>query len=334
VVAMESVRNGDVTGQVPPRVEPSNYSIGDVPIYIGPRMVTLGMKRYSSGKTNYYVRQSGTMRNRYIGRFPLTEDGWQAAWGGFASADPDGALRYWDRLRTPESPTRATSSVPEPSAKHEQHEQVPSGVLMLGALLGWGPWSSGIGVWEAYGDSGFTISGHNASTSAVHGLCQAGDAAYQPGFCGGVDAHYTFGVAMLVIGVLAFVGGMIGLFVAQQRNPKTWRQAGGPILAGLIFGLFAVVAVIIVAIVRGVQEGGTNPSTMQAQPVATASPQLPAQSSDPPMSARQMNVQWRPRAEGGWEWLASDGHWYPQQVAPAGLLPPAPPPPAPATRAT
>jgi hypothetical protein len=230
-------------------------------------------------------------------------------------------------------PLFVTTGLPRETAKEtagQPHEHSPSGVLMLGALLGWGPWSVGIGAWETFGNSGYTISGHSASTSAAHGLCQAG---IQPGICGSIDAHYTFGAAMLVIGALAFVGGMIGIFAAQQRNPRAWRQAGRSILAGLIFGFFAVVTVVIVAIVRGVREGGTGPSNVQTQPVAAASPQLSPQSSDPPTSARQMNVQWRARAEEGWEWLASDGQWYPQQLAPAGLLPPAPPPPDPGTQA-
>jgi hypothetical protein len=234
-------------------------------------------------------------------------------------------------------PLFVTTGLPRQTAKEtagQPHEQSPSGVLMLGALLGWGPWSAGIGAWEAFGNSGYTISGHSASTSAAHGLCQAGQAGVQPGICGSIDAYYTFGAAMLVIGALAFVGGMIGIFAAQQRNPRAWRQAGRPILAGLIFGIFAVATVVIVAIVRGVREGGTGPSNVQTQPVAAASPQLSPQPSDPPTSARQMNVQWRARAEEGWEWLASDGQWYPQQLAPAGLLPPAPPPPDPGTQAT
>jgi hypothetical protein len=331
MVAMESVGNRDLEVQIPPRAEPPKDSIGDVPIYVGPRQITLGMKVSPGGKGNYYVRQGKTIRDHYLGRFPLTDEGWQAAWGGFASADPDGERLYWAKLREPESSMRETY-VFEPSFKREQ---IPSGVLILGALLGWGPWSAGIGAWETYGNSGYSFNGHSTSTSAVHGLCQAGQAAFQPGICGSIDAHYTFGVAMLVIGALAFVGGMIGIFVAQQRNSRAWRKAGGPIFAGLILGIFAVVTMIIVAIVRSVREGGTGPSTVQAQPVVAAtSPQVPEQSSDPTTSARGMTVQWRVHAEGGWEWLASDGRWYPQQLAPAGLLPPAPPPPVPGTRAT
>lgn len=233
----------------------------------------------------------------------------------------------YDRLRA----GRARAIAPaRPAARTTaKQERTPSNILMLGALLGWGPWSTAIGAWQAYGNSGYTISGQSASTSAAHSLCQTGQEAVQPGICGSIDAHYTFGVAMLVIGALAFIGGMIGLFAAQQRNPKAWRQATGPIVAGLIFGIFAVAVTVIVAIARGVQEGVTNPTTVRAQQAdPTASSQVSERASEITTTARQMDVQWRVRAEGGWEWLASDGRWYPQHLAPAGLLPPAPPPPA------
>jgi hypothetical protein len=236
----------------------------------------------------------------------------------------------YDRLKAERAravtPARATAPA---TAKRER---TPSNVLVLGALLGWGPWSAAIGAWQAYGNSGYTIDGQSASTSAAHSLCQTGQAAVQPGICGSIDAHYTFGVAMLVIGALAFIGGMIGLFAAQQRNPRAWRQAGGPIIAGLFLGIFAVAVMVIVAIARAVQEGGTGPSAVQAQQAnPAASSQVSEQAGGTTTSARQMNVQWRVRVEGGWEWLASDGKWYPQELAPAGLLPPAPPPPAPGT---
>ena len=328
---MTNVGDGNLEVQIPPRVEPSKDSIGDVPIYVGPKQITLGIKVSSGGKSNYYVRQVGTIRDRYLGRFPLTDEGWRAAWGVFASADSDGARQYQAKLREPESPVRETGG----SEQSFKREQTPSGLLILGALLGWGPWSAVIGVWVAYGNSGYTIQGHSASTSAVHGLCQAGQAALEPGICGSVDAHYTFGVAMLVVGVLAFAGGMIGIFVTQQHNPSAWRKAGGPIFAGLVLGIFAVVTMVIVAIVRSVRDGGASPGIVQAQPVITATPpQVPEQSSDPTTSTRQMDVQWRVHAENGWEWLASDGQWYSQHLAPAGLQPPAPPPPVPGNRAT
>ncbi len=238
---------------------------------------------------------------------------------------PDIAVEY-DRLKAERARgVRSTSPAAHTIAKQER---TPSGILVLGALLGWGPWSVVIGAWQAYGNSGYTIYGQSASTSAVHGLCQAGQAALQPGICGSIDDHYTFGVAMLIVGALAFIGGMIGLFSAQQRNPRAWRQAGGPILAGLFLGIFAVVAVVIVAIARGVRESATGPSTALAQPANTAaSPQLREQSGGITTPNGEMNAQWRVSADRGWEWLASDGQWYPQQLVPAGLFPPAPPPP-------
>jgi hypothetical protein len=229
---------------------------------------------------------------------------------------------------------RANAAAPPIACATVQQERTPSGVLVFGALLGWGPWSAAIGAWQAYGNSGYTINGNSASTSAAHSVCQAGQAALQPGICGSIDAHYTFGVAMLIVGALAFIGGMIGLFSAQQHNPRAWRQAGGPIIAGLLLGIFAVAATVIVAIARGVREGANGPSTVQAQPAnTTVSPQVREQLSGM-TSTRQMNAQWRVSTEGGWEWLASDGQWYPQQLAPAGLLPPAPPPPPPYSETT
>jgi|SRR5450755_1994796 hypothetical protein len=239
----------------------------------------------------------------------------------------------YDRLKAERA--RAAGSAPPAAPTPAKHEPTPSAVLMLGALLGWGPWSAVIGAWQAYGDSGYTISGQSASTSAVHSLCQTGQAAVQPGICGSVDAHYTFGVAMLIVGALAFIGGLIGLFIAQQHNPRAWRQAGLPIIAGCFLGIFAVAAMVVVAIARSVREGAAGPSTVRAQLVNTAaSPQVWDQSNGITTPARQMNVQWRVCAEGGWEWLASDGRWFPQQLAPAGLLPPAPPPPVPSTETT
>lgn len=221
-----------------------------------------------------------------------------------------------------------SASVPATARTAAEPVRTPSAILIFGALLGWGPWSAAIGAWQAYGNSGYTINGQSASTSAVHGLCQAGQAAVQPGICGSIDAHYTFGVAMLIVGALAFIGGMIGIFSAQQRNPRAWRQAGRPVFAGLILGIFAVAAMVIVAVARGIREGASGPSTVRAQPInANVSSQVREQPSEI-TSAKQMNLQWRVRSEGGWEWLASDGQWYPQQLAPAGLLPPAPPPPA------
>lgn len=238
------------------------------------------------------------------------------------------ARAEYDRLKVQRAHAIASAPTSATTRTTAPYERTPSSVLLLGALLGWGPWSAAIGAFQAYGDSGYTIYGQSASTSTAHALCEAGQAALQPGICGSIDDHYTFGVAMLVIGAFAFVGGLIGLFLAQQRNPKAWRRAGGPILAGLVFGIFAVVAMIIVAIARGIKEGAAATQTSQAQSGnGTASPQTWNESSEMTTSARQMNVQWRVSSEGGWEWLASDGHWYPQHLAPAGFLPPAPPPP-------
>jgi hypothetical protein len=235
------------------------------------------------------------------------------------------AQAEYDRLKAERA--RGTAATPRTTTKVQ--ERTPSNVLMLGALLGWGPWSAAIGAWQAFGNSGYTIGGRSASTSAAHNLCQAGQSGVQPGICGSIDAHYAFGIAMLVIGSVAFIGGLIALFVVQQSNPRTWRQAAGPIIAGLCFGILAVIAMVVIAIARGVRQGPIGPSNVSTpQTIATASSQLPGQGNGMTTSAAQVNAQWRVSAGDGWEWLASDGKWYPQQLAPAGFLPPAPPPPS------
>lgn len=144
---------------------------------------------------------------------------------------------------------------PSLEASPSAPQRIPPLVLVLGTILGWGPWSVAIAAWQIYGHSGYTLRGQSASTSEVHSYCSAGGAALQPGICGSVDAHWAFGVALLVTGVIAFFAGMVGLFVVQQRNPSAWRQSGKPILAGLVFGLLAVTVAVIMAIARAVREG-------------------------------------------------------------------------------
>jgi hypothetical protein len=203
--------------------------------------------------------------------------------GAFVTALACGAVMLLRRIiqrgaRTHPTGATAHAIAPAPApamtGTTAQYKRAPSVVLMLGALLGWGPWSAAIGAWQAYGSSGYTFNGQNASTSTAHAICQAGQAALQPGICGSIDDHYTFGVAMLVIGALAFAGGMIGLLIVQRRNPRAWRQAGAPILAGLVLGIFAVAAMIIVAIVRSAREGTAGTSAVGAQSGnSTTSPQ-------------------------------------------------------------
>jgi len=192
--------------------------------------------------------------------------------------------------------------------------QTPSGVLVFGSMLGWGPWSAGIGLWLTYGNSGYTLRGQNASTSAVHAYCQAGGTLLQPGICGSVDAHWAFGAALIVVGIIAFLSGLIGLFVLQQRNPSAWRQAVGPIVAGVFLGIFAVVVNVVRAIARAGKAGGaTAPSVQPVQPTP-------------------LGIHWRVTTN-GWEWLSADGNWYAQASAPPGAVPPAPPPPTPSPSA-
>jgi hypothetical protein len=186
----------------------------------------------------------------------------------------------------------------------------PSGVLVFGSMLGWGPWSAAIGLWLTYGNAGYTLRGQSASTSAVHAYCQAGGTVLQPGICGSVDAHWAYGVALIVVGIGAFLSGLIGLFVLQQNNPRAWRQAVGPIVSGLICGIFAVVVNVVRAIGRAGKAGaGASPSPQSVQP-------------------EPLELHWRVDDKDGWQWLSSDGNWYDQQSAPSGAVPPAPPPPS------
>jgi hypothetical protein len=80
---------------------------------------------------------------------------------------------------------------------------------------------------------------------------------------------------MLIVGALAFIGSMIGLFIARRRNPRAWRQAVGPIIAGLVLMIFAVAAIVIVAIARRVRSAPLVSSTARSQQVnAAASSQV------------------------------------------------------------
>jgi hypothetical protein len=220
----------------------------------------------------------------------------------------------------------ATEADPRPSpTASEPSGPIPSGVLVLGSMLGWGPWSAGIGLWLIFGNSGYTIRGQSASTSAVHAVCQAGGAIYQPGICGSVDAHWAFGVALIVVGIVAFLSGIVGLFVLQQRNPQAWRRAGGPIIAGLVLGIIAVIVTVVMAIARAVKAGDASPGpTQPATAGEGASPSIPFV----PSVGESAQIHWRVGGDTGWEWLASDGKWYSQVSAPPGAVPPAPPPPS------
>lgn len=201
-----------------------------------------------------------------------------------------------------------TQVYPDPSLTSSDKPLTPPGVLVFGSMLGWGPWSAGIGLWLTYGNSGYTLRGQSASTSAVHAYCQAGGTILQPGICGSVDAHWAYGAALIVVGIIAFLGGLIGLFVLQQSNPVAWRQAVGPIVAGLIFGIIAVVVNVVRAIARA-GKVGASPSPQSVQP-------------------EPLELHWRVDDEDGWQWLSSDGNWYDRESAPPGSVPPAPPPPS------
>jgi hypothetical protein len=67
---------------------------------------------------------------------------------------------------------RAIAPVRVAARTTAKQERTPSVVLILGALLGCSPWIVALGAWGAYGNSGYTIYGQRASTSAVHSLCQ------------------------------------------------------------------------------------------------------------------------------------------------------------------
>jgi hypothetical protein len=83
-------------GEVPPMPRPSPQSYGDLPLQTGSTS-TLGIKRKSRDNAFYFLAAQGALR-RYGRRFPLTEDGWVAAWTAFATEDPEGAALYRDSL--------------------------------------------------------------------------------------------------------------------------------------------------------------------------------------------------------------------------------------------
>jgi hypothetical protein len=304
----------DTTGsEVPPRVVPEESAWGDVPIFMAPRGQTLGMK-IGRRQSNYYVRWARGSVQHYLGRYPLTDSGWQDAWRTFQATDPEGGRLYLERLRDPVGYSERVRSDPLTLST-----PASSAARIFGSLIGWGPWSAGVGAFLAYGPY---KSGYSAST--IHGVCQAGAAAYYPGACGSVALRYDFGLALFVVGGIAFLGGLIGLFVLQPRNPRAWREGGPRILGGLIFGLFWVIGEVIAAIVRAVRQGGGQAAS-QAIPLAQA-PELRQPAARPRPEAVN-GPQWRYRDGAGWEWLAADGNWYAQALAPMGAVPPAPPPP-------
>ena len=209
---------------------------------------------FSWHKSKFRITKHGFFLDRTLHTFPLTEKGWADAWRTMAGQYPLLAEAVAIRATALEAERPSPSPIPR-----EPSQPTPSGVLVLGSMLGWGPWSAGIGLWLTYGNSGYTLRGQSASTSAVHAVCQAGGAISQPGICGSVDAHWAYGVALIVVGIFAFVSGIVGLFVLQQRNPQAWRRAGGPIIAGLIFGIFAVIINVARAIGRAVKAGDAGP---------------------------------------------------------------------------
>ncbi|HET7357878.1 MAG TPA: hypothetical protein VFJ09_14510 [Nocardioidaceae bacterium] len=73
---------------------PSPRSFGDVPLQSGSSH-TLGIKVKSRNNAFYFLAARGALR-RYGRRFPLTEEGWRAAWTAFAAEDPAGAALYRD----------------------------------------------------------------------------------------------------------------------------------------------------------------------------------------------------------------------------------------------
>ncbi len=278
---------------------------------------------FSWDETGFRIVQFGGMRDRTLHSFPLTEEGWAQTWQAMVSDYPKLADAVAKRTAGVMAGSELTAELPiQPAVPATP---TPSNVWVLGTMLGWGPWSAGVGLWLTFGNSGDTIGGQPASTSAVHGVCQAGAAILQPGICGSADLHWTLGVSCIVIGIAAFLGGIIGLFVAQQRNPRAWKHAGGPIFMGLILGVLAVLGAVVMAIARAVKEGQTPVATGQSE---SATGQLPPSSAPVPQSYPQVaQLHWRVSPEGGWIWLAADGNWYPQAVAPPAAAPPAPPPP-------
>jgi hypothetical protein len=282
---------------------------------------------FSWDSSGFHIRKNG-LWGRTLHSFPRTEVGWADAWTTMAGKYPLLAEAVAVRTTALEAAHDTSEAAPRPlPTASEPSRSIPSGVLVLGSMLGWGPWSAGIGLWLTFGNSGYTIRGQNASTSAVHGVCQAGAAISSPGICGSVDLHWAYGLTLIVVGVVAFLSGIVGLFALQQRNPQAWRRAGGPIIAGLLLGIFAVLANVIRAIARAVKAGDAGPGPIQpALAGAAASPSIPLVSH--PEQPEPVQIHWRAGGDTGWEWLAIDGKWYPQESAPPGAVPPGPPPPS------
>jgi hypothetical protein len=283
---------------------------------------------FSWDSSGFHIRKNGVW-GRTLHSFPRTEVGWADAWTTMAGKYPLLAEAVAVRTTALEAAHDTSEAAPRPvPTSSEPARWTPSGVLVLGSMLGWGPWSAGIGLWLTFGNSGYTIQGQSSSTSAVHAVCQAGATASQPGICGSVDLHWAFGITLIVVGVVAFLSGIVGLFVLQQRNPQAWRRAGGPIIAGLVLGIFAVLVNVARAIARAVKAGdaGAGPIQQPALAGVGASPSIPSVSHlEQP---EPVQIHWRAGGDTGWEWLATDGKWYPQESAPPGAVPPGPPPPS------
>lgn len=120
--------------EVPPMPRPSPRSFGDVPLQSGSTS-TLGIKVRSPDKAFYFLAARGALR-RYARRFPLTEEGWVAAWTAFAAEDPTGAALYRSSLDPrPAAPTGASGVAV--AARGSGADMSEGWLYILGGGFGW-----------------------------------------------------------------------------------------------------------------------------------------------------------------------------------------------------
>ena len=120
-----------VAGGVPPMPRPSPHSFGDLPLQTGSTS-TLGIKVKSRDNAFYFLAARGALR-RYGRRFPLTEEGWLAAWTAFAGEDPVGATRY----RTSLDPSSSRPSVPAAALAGNSADFSDGWLYIMAGGIGW-----------------------------------------------------------------------------------------------------------------------------------------------------------------------------------------------------
>lgn len=88
---------GPAVIETPPMLRPAAGAVGDLPVHTGPQRV-LGVRAGGRKGDFYFVASSNLWATRrYARRFPLDQQGWEAAWRVFATEDPAGALAYVEK---------------------------------------------------------------------------------------------------------------------------------------------------------------------------------------------------------------------------------------------